>query len=424
MQNEKRPIAVLIGDGNSGKSTAISALAGYVASPSGPLKLTQKPMELVVCERKAGRIFSVVNRFGNEEELPISALLPTMERLDADAEQLVLYSRPSSFLERVRLIDLPGLRMTQTHDDVVRRFLEGPSCDVLLHVVSEIDAVDGVLDEVPDDAVLPRERVIVFNKIDRVIQWEDDASCPESVAEAIENRVRERLRKAMGRTDLVPEVVACSSLVSLAAEVWCDEILQGVLRLAESGDFAVLSAKHYLRTESDALPSVKERTAILDTANRLLQGAWVVPDFHKPAFAAMRFGMGYCMQRGLTSTDELRSAMRRCSGIERIRKVVLKVATSPRIEKRRRMLGEVKKTESEMLALRQSLGETRLLAEKAKRMESKNSGNGLGQNEERTFYTHLKWYLENQELQFSERLMRASEWISGVREAYLKTEAD
>ena len=420
MQNEKRrPTAGLMGDGNSGKSTLFSAIAGSVASPSGPLRLTPTPIELVVCELRAGRVFSIVDRLGNKDEVPIDTLLPTMERLDADAEQLVLYSKPSPLLERIRLIDLPGMRMTHDHDDVVRRFLEGPeSCDVLLHVVSEIDAVNGVF-EVPDDAVLPREQVIFFNKIDR-INWADDASYPERVAEETEDRVRERLLKTMGRTDLLPEVVACSSLVALAAEVFCDEIFQNVLRLAEPGDMAILSSKNFFHSEVDALPSVKDRSAILDAANKSLQGPWIAPDFHKPAFPVLRFAIGLCIKQGITSTDELRYAMRRFSGIDRVRSVVLKVATSPRIEMRRRMLGEVKRTESEMLALRQSLSTTRALAARAKRMEAKIAGNGLGQTEDRTFYNGLKAYLADQELQLSARLTTASQWVSGVRESYLR----
>ena len=402
MQNERRPrpTAGLMGECNSGKSTLLSAIAGYVASPSGPLRLTPTPIELVVCELRSGRVFSIVDRLGNKDEVPIDTLLPTMERLDADAEQLVLYSKPSPLLERIRLIDLPGVRMTHDHDDVVRRFLEGPeSCDMLLHVVSEVDSVNRVF-ELSDDSVLPRERVIVFNKIDRVINWADDASYPERVAEETEDRVRERLLKTMDRTDLVPEVVAGSSIVALAAEVWDDEILQGVMQIAEPGDLAVLSAKHYLHKETDALPSVKERTALLDVANLRLQGPWISPDFHKPAFPVLRFAIGLGIKQGITSTDELRSAMRDFSGIDRIRSAVLAAAKSPRVETRRQMLGKVRKAEAEMLALRQALGETRKLAESTKRMEAKiagNGGNGLGKTEERTYYTNLRAYLENRE---------------------------
>ena len=410
----RRPVAGVIGDTNAGKSTVLSAIAGYVASPLGPLQLTSRPTELVVCERKAGSFFSVV-RYGTQENFPLNALLPTMERLDDTAERIILYSRPSSLLERIRLVDLPGVKMS--YDDVVRRFLEGPeSCDVLLHVVSEVDTVNRVF-EISDDSVLPRERVIVINKIDR-LEWDDD-TCLASVAEETENTVREGLLRTMGNTDLVSNVVACSSLVALAAQVWEDEILQGVLRLAEPGDMAILSSKHFFESEIDALPSVSDRTAILDAANDSLRGPWVAPDYHKPAFPALRMAIGLCLKQGITSTDALRAGLRSFSGIDRLRSVLLKVATSPRIETRRRLFVEVKQREAEMVELRQSLGSIRALTARIKRMEAEIAGNGFCHTEERRLYSDMKTHLAGQESQFSADLKTASEWVLDVSESYL-----
>ena len=408
-------IVALVGNVDEGKSTLTNALVGSgIVAPYSPLKLTSALSEIRLCKDKTGRYFGVKFADGEEKDVDIQDLWNTMSegQKDKDIERLILYAESSVLLEHLRLIDLPGLKMD--HDPKVLEFLHTETPDVLVYVTSDSDSVR--LFEVSDTTqTLPSEKVIVVTKLDKGIDWEA-APCLERMAIETENRVRE------GLTDGNAEVVAVSALVALASQMWTDEILEGVLRLAADGGFDLLSKTTYFGESRAGIASIQDRRAILDAANACFQGPWISPDYCKPAWPALMCAMGLAIhQEGETSPDALRQSMWKFSGMARLRSVLLAISQSDRITARYDALAAVGEVETERFRLRRSIGHVRSLLETTDRIAT--TVEGIGHTEEHRYFTELKAFLESREVELSVCLREKQQWLSKMRQAYQETTA-
>ena len=401
---ETLPLVAIGGNMDVGKSTLINASLGGLFSPDSPLHLTRFISEIKESKEKSGRCFRMIFADGEETDIEIQSLWDTMEGQQKDIERLILYAEPSVLLNRMRLMDLPGMKMES--DATVINFVR--ETDVLVYVVSETDSVR--LFEVTDTATtLPGETVIVVNKIDKGIDWQDPALCLEKVAKSTEDRAREDIQKQADNT----EVVAVSALVALASEIWDDHIFQGVLKLAEPGDFAIMEKTTYFGEERADLPSVSYRNAILEKANSCLEGPWPSPTFCKPAWPALMFAIGFAIHQEVKCPKSLRDSLRKFSGIDRLKEVLLSVSQSDRITARQEAEGAVSAAESEILRLQKSLAEVRRLLEGTDKMATQVNG-GFGHTEERRYFHTLKTHLETREVELAVGLRERQQWLSDM----------
>ena len=373
------PVASVVGDMDVGKSTLFNATLGSLSSPCSPLHLTGFICEVVGCKERAGNYFSVVNADGEETDVDIQALWDTMEGMEGqqkDIEKLILYAEPSMLLDKMRWVDLPGLKMDK--DAQVLEFIARET-DVLVYVVSP--ETDVRLFEVEvTDTTLPSETVVVINKTDTKIKrtdWENPALCLKDVVKSTEDRARKQVNDNT-------EVVAVSALLALASEIWDDQIFEGVIQIAAPGDFAVMEKANYFSDET--------RHALLEKANTCLQGQWLSPAYSKPAFPALLFAIGLAIHQELKSPAPLREALRDFSGIDRLRETLLSVSENARTTARQAALA----AEEEILGLHRSQGEIRLLLEATDKMATQ-VGEGLAHTEERRYFQKIKAHLEARE---------------------------
>ena len=410
----EKPVMGIAGDTNVGKSTSINALLGRPVSPFSPLHLTRVVGEIRASKEKSGNCFSVIFADGEETDIEIQSLWDTMEWDTMDGQQkaierLILYAEPSMLLQKTRLVDLPGLKMDR--EATALEFLENET-DVLVYVVES--ETDVRLFEVTDPA-LPGETVIVVNKIDKRIDWQDPALCLEKVAKSTEDRAREDIQKqADGNT----EVVAVSALIALASEIWEDQIFESVLQIAKPGDLAIISKNTYFGEERAGLLSVQYRQTLLEQANSCFLGPWRSPAYAKPAFPALIFAIGLAIHQDLKSPKQLRDVMREFSGIDRLRSVLVSVSESARITARQEALD----AEAEIVASAKSLGEIRLLLDGTDRMAMRVGG--LGRTEEHRYFNELRNYLQAEEGKLALRLRERQQRLSSMRQAYQETASD
>lgn len=408
-----RPIAAMVGDVDEGKSTLTNALVGNgLVAPDSPLKLTSCLSELRVCKDRARRSFGVIAD-GEETEVAIEALWDTMMEVgqgQQNIERVLLYAESSALLEQLRLIDLPGM----DDDEKVLEFLQTEPPDVLVHVASESGSVRLFSHT---DTTLPSERLIVVSKIDRGINWTDPNFCIETVATETEDRVHQDVKN---QTDDETKIVAASGLLGLACDLWDAGIFQGILRLAEPGDFEVVSKTTYFNEERAGLLSIKDRQALLDQANAAFQPPWISPEYCKPAWPALMFSTCLAIHDEVQSPEALRQKIHRFSGIDRLRSVLLSVSQSPRILEKHERLETVGEAEAEMLRLNRSLSQLRLLLQETDRMATTVT-EAIGQTQQRKYYDDITAHLEEQQINVSMRLREKQQWLSGVKKAYRQT---
>ena len=376
------PVVGIVGDMDVGKSTLMNASTGSFGSPCSPLQLTGFISEIIACKERAGNCFRVIYADGEETDLDIEALWDTMEGIEGqhkDIERLILYVEPSMLLDKMRLVDLPGLKMDK--DAQVLEFIARET-DVLVYVVEPETDVRLRLFEVTD-TTLPSETVVVVNKIDtqiKRIDWENPALCLKDVVKSIENHAREQVN------DDNTEVIAVSALLALAGEIWDDQIFEGIINIAAPGDFAVMEKANYFSDES--------RHALLEKANASLKGPWLSPAYNKPAFPALVFAIGLAIHQGLKSPAHLRQALHEFSGIHRLRETILSVSESENARTTARQAALA--AEEEILGLHRSQGEIRLLLEATDKMATQ-VGDGLAHTEERRYFHQIKAHLEARE---------------------------
>ena len=413
----RRITAALFGNVDAGKSTLINALVEDIVAPDSALKLTSYRCEIRMCKERAGRCFGVIFADQQQRDMDIESLWAIMSEGQQGIDSLILYAEPSALLEHLRLIDLPGLKMD--HDEKVLEL--ATETDVLVYVASESGSVR-LFEVVDTAATLPCASVIVVNKIDRDIhmRWEDPAFCLDKVAMETEDKVRENVKQQVGNT----EIVAVSGLVAIASDIWEDPVFQGVLRLAEPGDFDVISKNIYFGEERAGRLEKQDRQALLAAANASFQGAWITPEYHNPAWPALMFAIGVAIHQGAKSPDALRQSMRKFSGIDRLRSLLLSISQSDRITARQDALGAVGEAETERLRLHRAIGHVRLLLESTDRIATTVVNAGLGHAEERKYFDDLKAHLESREAELSVCLREKQQWLSGMRQAYRQTASD
>ena len=404
----ERPLVAISGKVKSGKSTLLNALHGAVLLPAGPLEVTALPTYMVNSDR-AG-FFTVFYAGGRHCDLPISALAEFMAAPDPDAVRVVLYCPPSPLFEKISVIDLPGWGSTSefTHNSMANTFLASADYDVRVQVITNTNEIGH---NIGDEVLLPHKRVLVLNKLDDRIRWEDDSCSPEAVIDNAVSRCRDHLQGQLESTELMPEIVGCTSIAGLAAVVWNKTLIQRLLAAAKSGDLDRLSKA--------GLASIVNE-AVIEKANAELR-AWDRSNY-QPAYPALRFALGIAMREGITSPDTLCQRLFCVSGIERVRSAIERAVACPLIKMRRQLLPKLIKSQTELAETQKHLYKMRWLIQTATHLGSKHLGSKhreFSQTEELRFYAASKPFFQEQSEKLAEQTARLRRKIESVRSQYI-----
>ena len=401
----ERPLVAISGKIKTGKSTLLNALHGGLLLPAGPLEVTALPTYMVNSDR-AG--FTVFYAGGSRHcELPIEALADFMDAPDPDAVKVVLSCPPSPLFDKIAVIDLPGWDSTSecAHNSMANTFVASADYDVRVHVITNTNEIDHNIGE-----FLPHKSVIVLNKIDNKIKWEDDSCSPESVIDDAVSRCRDHLDSKLEATDLMPEIVGCMSIPALAAMVWDKNLLQRLVAASKSkcGDLDRLS-------KPDGLVSILDE-AIIEKANAELRGPWDRLNY-QPAYPALRFALGIAMREGIKTPENLRHRMLCVSGIQNVRAAVERAAFCPLIKLRRQLLPNLLKSQREMEKTRKDLYKIRWMISTATHLGAKHRE--FSQTEELRFYAAIKPMFKEQAEKLAEKTVLLRQNIEAVRNQYI-----
>jgi tetratricopeptide (TPR) repeat protein len=171
-----RPLLVTVmGEFNSGKSTFVNALLGEEVAPMG---ITPTTATINVLKYGAERMGRVLYRDDRSREVPWAEVPALLRGIDADeAREIrvveVLY--PLDALQRVNIVDTPGLNSIMAeHEQVARDFIAQADAVVWLFTVGQA----GKQTEAEALAAIAREHkkiLGVVNKIDRASAEEEAA---------------------------------------------------------------------------------------------------------------------------------------------------------------------------------------------------------------------------------------------------------
>ena len=400
---ERRPIVAISGKIKSGKSTLLNALQGGALLPAGHLEVTALPTYMVNSSDRA-RCFRVFYP-GRHCDLPLEALSDFMAAPDPGAVKVALYCPPSPLLEKISFVDLPGSGSTSesAHNEMAKKFLASAKYDVAVQVITSMNELDH---NNTGEGFLPHKRLIVLNKIDNKIKWEDDSCSPEEVIDDAVSRCRAHLQRHLEASELMPQIVGCMSIAGLAAVAWDTRLLQRLLLAAKCGDLDRLS-------QPDGLTSILN-AAIIENANAALRGP--SSSNYLPGYPALRIALGITMREGIMTPATLRHRLFRVSGIEKVRSAIERSAASPLIKLRRQLLPNLMKSQSNLEQTQTKLYDVRRLIQTATHL---GSTVGLSHTEELRFIAAAKPFFQKEAEGLAAKTFSLRKNIQAVRKQYI-----
>lgn len=209
-----RPLLVTVmGEFNSGKSTFVNALLGEEVAPMG-VTPTTATINLLKYGREQGA--RVVYRDGQSRHVPwakVPSLLRGLDPQEAARIQLVEVLYPLDVLQRVNVVDTPGLNsILPEHEATAREFIAQADAVVWLFTVdqagksSEREALSAIRSA-------GKQILGVLNKIDRLPQLaESDGSASDLLRSSALQSILDHLRATdSGLVDLLEAIVPFSS---------------------------------------------------------------------------------------------------------------------------------------------------------------------------------------------------------------------
>ena len=277
-----RPLLVTVmGEFNSGKSTFVNALLGDEVAPMGITPTTATINLLKYGRERSGR---VIYRDGQSRVVPwtkVPALLRGLDAEEARKIRLVEVLYPLDVLQRVNVVDTPGLNsILPEHESTARDFIAQADAVVWLFTVdqagkkSEREALHSIKSA-------GKKILGVLNKIDRIDALESSGGLEailahlrnpeEGLSELLDAIVPFSGREALyGRRENNPERLAKANLPALeqALEERFFARSQAIKNDAARG--RLLSLLDRARTQAEALHSPAHREQ-LDKDLRILQ---------------------------------------------------------------------------------------------------------------------------------------------------------
>jgi len=258
-----RPLLVTVmGEFNSGKSTFVNALLGEEVAPMGITPTTATINVLRYGRERAGR---VVYRDGQSRTVgwdKVPALLRGLDPAEVSRIRVVEVLYPLEVLQRVNVVDTPGLNsILPEHEAVAREFIAQADAVIWLFTVdqagkaSELEALTSIRSA-------GKQILGVLNKIDRLPQMADSDS-PQSL-QAILAHLAD---PATGLTDLLEVVVPFSGREALLGRNRKDEELLQKANLPALEQ--ALEERFFQRSQAIKNKAARTRlTQLLDKAQR------------------------------------------------------------------------------------------------------------------------------------------------------------
>ena len=212
-----RPLTVTVmGEFNAGKSTFVNAFLGDEVAPMGVTPTTATVNLLKYGAEKKGRVLYTDETTREVPWAQVPAFLRTLAPEEARRIRLVELLYPLEVLQRINVVDTPGLNSIHPeHEEVARRFIEEADAVIWLFSVDQAaKASEG--EALGKIAAQGRKILGVLNKIDRT----SEAELAQIVAH-VQSAVGERLET----------IVPVSAKTALAAR--------------RSGDAAALARSSY-----------------------------------------------------------------------------------------------------------------------------------------------------------------------------------
>jgi tetratricopeptide (TPR) repeat protein/GTPase SAR1 family protein len=298
-----RPLLLCVmGEFNAGKSTFVNALLGEEVAPMGILPTTATINVLKYGQRRGGR---VVYRDDTSREVgwdEVPALLKAVDEEEARRIRLVEVLYPLEVLQRVNVVDTPGLNSIQPeHEAVARGFIAEADAVVWLFSVdqagkaSEREALEQIRKE-------GKRALGVVNKIDRL---GDAAGTLDVNAEVEGAPIFAHLRESL--SDLLEAVVPFSARDALLGRK--GEDAERVARSNLSGLMAVLEERFFAR--SQAIKRASARTRLVALLSRARGEAEALLDSQGRRLEELRQAVRLCQADAALFAREFIPAERR-----------------------------------------------------------------------------------------------------------------
>jgi hypothetical protein len=233
-------------------------------------------------------------------------------RLDADEVARLVVETPTARLERMTLIDTPGIGSVRTELSArTEEFLvgSGAGADAVLYLMSHLHVADvGFLRAFHDEqfaGTAPVNAIGVLSRADEIGGGRDDAL-------ALAGRIASSYRSDPRVRALVQTVVPVSGLVAIAATDLQERHAAALADLTTAPSALLLSADRFLRTAVERGPTPDVRAELLD-----LLGLFGV----RLALALLKAGVA-------RDAVGLAAELRATSGLEEVRKLLLERFTA------------------------------------------------------------------------------------------------
>ena len=212
-----RPLVVTVmGEFNAGKSTFVNAFLGEEVAPMGITPTTATVNLLKYGAERKGRVHYRDEHTRELAWADVPAFLRNLRDDEARQIRLVELLYPLETLQRINVVDTPGLNSIHAeHEEVARRYIE--EADAVIWLFSVDQAAKASEGEALDRIATQGRKVLgVVNKIDRV----DEADRAQILA---------HIQRSLG--DRLETIVPVSARAALAAR--------------KSGDATALAASNY-----------------------------------------------------------------------------------------------------------------------------------------------------------------------------------
>jgi len=322
-QLDRRFTLAVLGKMKAGKSTLLNALVGRQLAPIGTTETTATINWFDFGEEERAGSFWACWKQRDEPatQFPLSKLEEFVGKSEqAEATAYLRFFAPSKVLERVRIVDTPGVGSTNDeHENTTRDFIHAGRADAVLLVLEKVKETDtGLMALFERKSRIPGQGA--YNTIAVIQKWEALPGNPLAEADRLADSFKQRLA---GR---VSEVLPVSGILAqFAADVPIAVMdkLAFIATMADQADLEFLtSTEPRFQSDRSGLPlSAVERKELYGEIRWHLSGGR--PE-QLQAWSIVAFVLRHAAANGIRDGGALKAELRKLSRLDELNELLEK----------------------------------------------------------------------------------------------------